>query len=132
MISYDVSPLSIRCSQIYFSCSSIVLKYAFTDYSFIMQARKGLRRLKGRVRLQNLTQNYSVKKQGTTTLSYLHAWSRIKSQIRDRRLCMVTEGRLKQKKLENQLKLEAKLHDLEVRVIRKVLLADQNIGSCML
>lgn len=28
---------------------------------------------------------------------------------------MVTEGRLRQKKLENQLKLEAKLHDLEVR-----------------
>lgn len=27
---------------------------------------------------------------------------------------MVTEGRIKQKKLENQLKLEAKLHDLEV------------------
>jgi len=28
---------------------------------------------------------------------------------------MVSEGRLRQKKLENQLKLEAKLHDLEVR-----------------
>lgn len=27
---------------------------------------------------------------------------------------MVTEGRLKQKKIENQLKLEAKLHELEV------------------
>ena len=27
---------------------------------------------------------------------------------------MVTEGRIRQKKLENQLKLEAKLHDLEV------------------
>lgn len=90
--------------------AAIRIQTAFRAYV----ARKGLRRLKGRVRLQNLTQNYSVKKQGTTTLSYLHAWSRIKTQIRARRLCMVTEGRLKQKKLENQLKLEAKLHDLEV------------------
>lgn len=30
---------------------------------------------------------------------------------------MVTEGRIKQKKLENQLKLEAKLHELEVLLI---------------
>ncbi|GLU13768.1 hypothetical protein SLE2022_303810 [Rubroshorea leprosula] len=36
------------------------------------------------------------------------------AQIRARRLSMVTEGRLRQKKMENQLKLEAKLHDLEV------------------
>lgn len=30
---------------------------------------------------------------------------------------MVTEGRLKQKKMENQMKLEAKLHELEVLII---------------
>uniref|UniRef100_A0A2N9I5G8 DUF4005 domain-containing protein n=1 Tax=Fagus sylvatica TaxID=28930 RepID=A0A2N9I5G8_FAGSY len=77
-------------------------------------ARKTLRRLKGVVRLQILTQAYPVKKQATTTLSHLHSWSNIQTQIRARRLCMVTEGRLRQKKLENQLKLEAKLHDLEV------------------
>ncbi|GMN43614.1 hypothetical protein TIFTF001_012812 [Ficus carica] len=38
----------------------------------------------------------------------------IKIAIRARRLCMVTEGRIKQKKLENRQKLEAKLHGLEV------------------
>ncbi|KAE8681098.1 caffeoylshikimate esterase-like [Hibiscus syriacus] len=37
-----------------------------------------------------------------------------RSQIRARRICTVTEGRLKKKRLENQMKLEAKLHDLEV------------------
>ncbi|KAJ6367820.1 hypothetical protein OIU78_000397 [Salix suchowensis] len=61
-----------------------------------------------------ITQNYSVKKQAATTLNYLHSWSQTQAQIRARRLCMVTESRLRQKKLENQLKLEAKLHDLEV------------------
>lgn len=77
-------------------------------------ARKALRRLKGIVRLQILTQGDSIRKQATNTLKNIHAWSRIQNQIRARRVCMVTEGRLKQKKLENQLKLEAKLHDLEV------------------
>lgn len=83
----------------------------------LLQARKALRRLKGIARLQILTQGYSVRKQSSTTLNYLHSWSRIQDQIKARRLCMVTEGRIKQKKLENQLKLEAKLNDLEVRLI---------------
>ncbi|KAK6932647.1 hypothetical protein RJ641_002271 [Dillenia turbinata] len=78
------------------------------------KARKALRRLRGIVRLQILTQGHSVKKQASTTLNYLNSWNRIQSQIRARRICMVTEGRIKQKKLENQLKLEAKLHDVEV------------------
>ncbi|KAJ4976025.1 hypothetical protein NE237_001131 [Protea cynaroides] len=77
-------------------------------------ARKALRRLKGTVKLQELTQAYTVKKQASTTLNYLHYWSRIQTQINARRISMVTEGRIKQKKLENQLKLEAKLHELEV------------------
>lgn len=77
-------------------------------------ARKSLRRLKGKVRLQVLTQRNTVCKQASTTLSYLHTWHRIQSQIRARRISMVTEGRIRQKKLENQLKLEGKLHDLEV------------------
>ena len=38
----------------------------------------------------------------------------VQTQIRERRQNMVTEGRLKQKRVENQLKLEAKLHDLDV------------------
>ncbi|XP_059663895.1 protein IQ-DOMAIN 9 [Cornus florida] len=86
------------------------IQTAFRAY----MARKTHRHLKGMVRLQILTQRYSTTKQASTTLSYLHSWSRIQAQIRARRLCMVTEGRIRQKKLENQLKLEAKLHDLEV------------------
>lgn len=41
----------------------------------------------------------------------------MQQEIRARRLCMVTEYRVKQKKLENQLKLEAKIHELEVSTI---------------
>ncbi|XP_052202059.1 protein IQ-DOMAIN 9 isoform X3 [Diospyros lotus] len=86
------------------------IQTAFRAY----MARKKLRRLKGIFRLQILTQSQSVSKQASTTLSHLHSWSRIQGQIRARRVAMVTEGRIRQKKLENQLKLEAKLHDLEV------------------
>ncbi|BBH00952.1 IQ-domain 9 protein, partial [Prunus dulcis] len=89
--------------------AAIRIQTAFRAYV----ARKALRRLKGIVRLQILTQAYPVTKQATTTLSYLHSWSRIQDEIRARRLYMVTEGRIKQKKLENQHKLEAKLHDIE-------------------
>lgn len=81
----------------------------------MLQARKALRRLKGTVRLQTLAQGYPIKKQSTTTLSLIHSWCNIQTQIKARRLCMVTEGRVKQKKLMNQQKLEAKLHDIEVR-----------------
>ncbi|XP_061983257.1 protein IQ-DOMAIN 9-like isoform X1 [Populus nigra] len=86
------------------------IQTAFRAY----RARKTLRCLKGKVRLQIITQNNSFKKQAATTLNYLHSWSQIQAQIRARKLFMVSEGRLRQKKLENQLKLEAKLHDLEV------------------
>ncbi|KAK2642193.1 hypothetical protein Ddye_023956 [Dipteronia dyeriana] len=77
-------------------------------------ARKSLRLLKGTVRLQAVTQHPSVKMHATSALSYLHTWNYLHAEIRDRRLCMVKEGRLRQKKLENQQKLDAKLHDLEV------------------
>ena len=79
-----------------------------------MQARRALCRLKGLKRLELLGQGHSIKKQTSTTLSYLQSWSKIQTEIRARRICMVTEGRIKQKKQENQLKLEAKLHDIEV------------------
>ncbi|CAI9087331.1 OLC1v1021380C2 [Oldenlandia corymbosa var. corymbosa] len=77
-------------------------------------ARKSFRNLKGILRLQALVQSQSVKKQASLTLTYLHSWSKMQAQIKDRRVCMVTEGRLRQKKIESQLKLQAKLHDLEV------------------
>ena len=69
-----------------------------------------------------MTQGHSVRKQASTTLSYLRSWSRIQTQITARRLCMVTEGLIRQKKLENKLKLEAKVHDQEVRVVRHTFL----------
>ncbi|XP_024029270.1 protein IQ-DOMAIN 1 [Morus notabilis] len=90
--------------------AAIRIQTAFRAY----KARKALRRLKGILRLQILTQGYPVQKQSTTTLNLLHSWCNLQMQIRARRLCMVTEGRIKQKKLENQQKLEAKLHDIEV------------------
>ncbi|OIS99209.1 protein iq-domain 1 [Nicotiana attenuata] len=77
-------------------------------------ARKTLRSLKRISRLQSMTQSSSVKKQASAALSNLHSWNRIQTEIRARRVSMVIEGRLKQKKLENQLKLEAKLHNVEV------------------
>ncbi|XP_060202568.1 protein IQ-DOMAIN 9-like [Lycium barbarum] len=86
------------------------IQTAFRAY----MARKTLRRLKGISRLRSMTQHPSVKKQASATLSSLHSWNRIQAEIRARRVRMVVEGRLKQKKVENQLKLEAKLHNLEV------------------
>ncbi|KAM7492545.1 hypothetical protein LguiA_035466 [Lonicera macranthoides] len=86
------------------------IQTAFRAY----MARKGLRRLKGTVRFQALIEAQSVENQSSVTLNYIHSWSKIQSEIRARRLCMVMNGRIKQKKVENQLKLEAKLHELEV------------------
>ncbi|XP_027367130.1 protein IQ-DOMAIN 1-like [Abrus precatorius] len=86
------------------------IQTAFRAY----KARKALGRLKGFTKLKILTDGYSVKKQASTAITYLHSWSKIQSEIRARRICMVTEDRIRRKKLESQLKLEAKLHDLEV------------------
>lgn len=66
------------------------------------------------MKLQGAIEAYSVNDQVTATLKHIHSWSRVQSEIKARRLCMVTEGRLKQKKIQNQIKLEAKLHELEV------------------
>lgn len=77
-------------------------------------ARRALRRLKGFKRLQVLSEGHSIQKQTATTSSHIRSWSKIQAEIRARRAGMVTEGRIKQKKQESQLKLEAKLHDLEV------------------
>lgn len=78
------------------------------------KARKTLRHLKGVQRLQTLTQGDIGKKQTLNTLINLQSWSKIQSQIRTRRLRMVEDGGIRRKKIENQLKLNAKLHDLEV------------------
>lgn len=68
------------------------------------------------VRYEDLVHGQTVKEQATAALSYIHAWCRIQDQIRERRQCMVKEERIRQKKLENQLKLDAKLHELEVYI----------------
>ncbi|CAH2059499.1 unnamed protein product [Thlaspi arvense] len=86
------------------------IQSAFKAY----KARKILRRLKGTARAKLLSEKPSVEKQAVITLRYLHSWSKIQSQIKARRVCMVTESRLMHKRLENQQKLEAKLHDVEV------------------
>ncbi|KAL0328437.1 UNVERIFIED_CONTAM: protein IQ-DOMAIN 1 [Sesamum calycinum] len=78
------------------------------------KARKILRRLKGVVRFRGvIEEGHSVKNQAMSALNHIHFWSRIQAEIRARWLSMVTESRTRQKKLENQLKLEAKLHELE-------------------
>ncbi|KAG2396710.1 Protein IQ-DOMAIN 1 [Vigna angularis] len=56
----------------------------------------------------------AAKEQAVTALNYIHTWSRIQEQIKARRVYMLTEARIKQKKLENQLKLAAKIHQLQV------------------
>lgn len=86
------------------------IQTAFRAY----KARKALRRLKGFTKLKILTEGYSVQKQASTTITYLHSWSKIQGAIRARRVCMVTEDRIRRKKQESQLKLEEKLHDFEV------------------
>ncbi|CAK9151678.1 unnamed protein product [Ilex paraguariensis] len=77
-------------------------------------ASKALNRLKGTVRSQALIEARAFKNQPSDTLNHIHFWSKIQAEIKTRRLCMVAEGRARQKKLENQLKLEAKLHELQV------------------
>nr|GMD11526.1 protein IQ-DOMAIN 1 [Ipomoea batatas] len=98
--------LSMPIEQI----AAIQIQKAFRAY----MARKTLRRLKGNAKLQILTEGNSVKRQTSTTLSYLHSWTRIQGEIRARRAQMVAEGHLRQRKLDNQSKLEAKLQNLEV------------------
>ncbi|TMW93194.1 hypothetical protein EJD97_012057 [Solanum chilense] len=77
-------------------------------------ARKTLRRVRGAVRFQGVIEGLSVNNQISGTLKQIHCWSKIQSEIRARRLNMVTQGHNKQKKIQNQQKLEAKLHELEV------------------
>uniref|UniRef100_A0A0D9WM35 Uncharacterized protein n=1 Tax=Leersia perrieri TaxID=77586 RepID=A0A0D9WM35_9ORYZ len=78
------------------------------------KARKALRCLKGVKRLHIIGQTNPVNKQTATTLNYIQSWNKLQAEIRNRRAFMVTEGRNRKKKQENQMKLEAKLHNLQV------------------
>ncbi|GJN29604.1 hypothetical protein PR202_gb17845 [Eleusine coracana subsp. coracana] len=86
------------------------IQNAFRRY----KARKTLRCLRGVKRLHIVGQANPVKKQTAATLSYIQSWNKLQSEIRNRRAFMVTEGRDRKKKQENQMKLEAKLHNLQV------------------
>ncbi|CAN8269319.1 unnamed protein product [Cochlearia groenlandica] len=78
------------------------------------KARKRLCSLKKARRFNSLIQNHTVKNQSCIALNAMHSWCDIQNQLRSRRLYMVTQGRLKQKRLENQTKLEIKLREIEV------------------
>ncbi|KAG7631298.1 IQ motif EF-hand binding site [Arabidopsis suecica] len=78
------------------------------------KARKRLCSLKSARRFNSLIQGHTVMNQTSTALNVIHSWYDIQNQIRARRLYMVTQGRLQHKRLENRLKLEIKLHELEV------------------
>ncbi|KAJ1258093.1 hypothetical protein BS78_10G047200 [Paspalum vaginatum] len=86
------------------------IQNAFRKY----KARKTLRCLRGVKRLCVVGQANPIKKQTAATLSYIQSWNKLQSEIRNRRAFMVTEGRNRKKKEENQMKLEAKLHNLQV------------------
>ncbi|XP_020595870.1 protein IQ-DOMAIN 1 isoform X2 [Phalaenopsis equestris] len=90
--------------------AAIRIQTAFRCY----QARKIARQLKGTQRLRSLSDGDFIKRQTSITLRCAQSWSKIQAEIRARRVSMAKEGRIKQKRHENQVKLEAKLHDLEV------------------
>ncbi|KAE9590597.1 hypothetical protein Lal_00023213 [Lupinus albus] len=69
---------------------------------------------RGEDKFEDLIQDHMAREQTETTLSYIHSWSRIQEQIKARRLCMITESRIKRKNFENQLKHDAKINELEV------------------
>lgn len=78
------------------------------------QARRTFQHLRGTENFEALIQDHMAREQTSTTLNYIHSWSRIQDQIRARRICMITAARIKQRRLESQLKLEAKINELEV------------------
>ncbi|XP_021992800.1 protein IQ-DOMAIN 1 [Helianthus annuus] len=78
------------------------------------KARKFYCNSKRIVRLQMLMEGDYGKKQTSNTLRNLQSWNRIQAQIRTSRLAMVEDSRIKQKKIENQLRQDAKDRDLEV------------------
>ncbi|XP_019426107.1 PREDICTED: protein IQ-DOMAIN 1-like [Lupinus angustifolius] len=77
-------------------------------------ARRSTQHLRGADTFEDLVQDDMARDQTETTLNYIHSWSRIQEQIKARRLCMIIESRIKRKNLENQLKHDAKINELEV------------------
>ncbi|KAK1416717.1 hypothetical protein QVD17_25833 [Tagetes erecta] len=74
-----------------------------------LEAKKSIHSVQG----QALIKADAFNKQASSTLDRIHFWSKIQVELRTRRLRMVKESRLKQKKLQKQLKFESKFHELE-------------------
>ncbi|KAK9051672.1 hypothetical protein SSX86_028300 [Deinandra increscens subsp. villosa] len=77
------------------------------------KARKFYCITKRTIRLQMIMEGEYGKKQTSNTLRNLQSWNKIQEQIRTRRIAMVEDSGIKQKKIENQLRLDAKVCDLE-------------------
>ncbi|KAK9077465.1 hypothetical protein SSX86_005802 [Deinandra increscens subsp. villosa] len=95
------------------------IQTAFRAY----KARKMLSYIKRISRFQALMTVNALTKQAPMALERLHFWSKIQAEISGRRLCKVAEGRMKQMKLQNQMKVASKLHELEVLWIPSMMLA---------
>ncbi|KAD6794433.1 hypothetical protein E3N88_05400 [Mikania micrantha] len=77
------------------------------------EGKTSLNSLQGVSKFQALVETDAHTKQASSALDRIHFWSKIQLELRNRRICMIKESRLKQKKLQNQLKIESKLHELE-------------------
>ncbi|CAH2053664.1 unnamed protein product, partial [Thlaspi arvense] len=111
-ISNRVKPIEPSSASTTLTVEIAVMRIqkAFRAY----KARKRLCSLKSAKRFNSLIQGHKVMNQTSIALNVMHSWCDIQSQIRERRLYMVTQGRLQHKRLENRLKLEIKLQELEV------------------
>ncbi|CAJ2659709.1 unnamed protein product [Trifolium pratense] len=76
-------------------------------------ARRTFQNLSGAKKFEAFIQDHTAGDQTATTLNYIHSWSRIQDEIRARRICMITAAKIKQRRLESQLKVEAKINELE-------------------
>lgn len=83
-------------------------------------ARKLVGGLKGVARCQGATKPLAAEYQKPSALKLIHFWGEIQAEITARHLCMVTEGKLNQKKLENKLKLDARLHEAEYGFVHRL------------
>uniref|UniRef100_A0A251TMJ2 IQ motif, EF-hand binding site n=1 Tax=Helianthus annuus TaxID=4232 RepID=A0A251TMJ2_HELAN len=78
-----------------------------------LEAKKPINSVQGAAKFPALIEADALTKQASSALDRIHFWSKIQVELRTRRLCMVKESRLKQKKLQNQLKIQSKFHELE-------------------
>ncbi|CAA3020927.1 Hypothetical predicted protein [Olea europaea subsp. europaea] len=82
----------------------ICLKGAKAARTKQVEARKPLPHSKGISKIQGVVDSLAIKNLTSSALGHIHFWSKIQPEIRSRWISMVTEGRVKKKKLENQLK----------------------------